>query len=57
MRRWDDTPSTLDCQVCGTVVRELTQEQNAQVAENPYNFIVYCSKAHREADMDPDYYF
>lgn len=56
VRRWGSEVSTLDCQVCGVVVRELTKAEHQQVAANPYNFIVYCSPAHREADRDPNFY-
>lgn len=33
---------TLDCQDCGTVLRKLTAAEARQVADNPYNFIVFC---------------
>lgn len=35
-------PSTLDCQDCGNTVMKLTDAQAAEVAANPYNFVVYC---------------
>lgn len=35
---------TLDCQTCGAVVRELTAAQVQQVADRPYDFIVYCAE-------------
>lgn len=42
-----EATTTLDCQLCGDVVRVLTPAEAQQVAANPYNFIVYC-RAHRE---------
>jgi hypothetical protein len=36
----------LECQICGEVVRKLTDSEAQQVAANPYNFIVTC-RAHR----------
>lgn len=47
-------PPTLDCELCGEVVRTLTQKEYEEVAHNPYNFIVYCSPAHRAAGRDMD---
>jgi uncharacterized protein with PIN domain len=41
---------TLDCQDCGTVLRNLSDEEAQAVATNPYNFICYCRncrKAHQ----------
>lgn len=40
-------PSTLDCQDCGNVVRRLTDAEAQQVADNPYNFVVYCASCRR----------
>lgn len=37
----------LECQACGDVVRLLTPAEARLVAENPYNYIVYC-RAHRQ---------
>ena len=39
---------TLDCQDCGMVLRKLTDAEAQQVAENPYNFTVYCATCRRE---------
>lgn len=33
---------TLDCQQCGTPLLELSPAQERMVADNPYNYIVYC---------------
>ena len=33
---------TLDCQDCGSVVKVLSEKERQEVADNPYNFIVYC---------------
>jgi hypothetical protein len=40
--------STLDCQQCGNIVKELTIAEAQQVAYNPYNFIVYCHTCKRD---------
>lgn len=32
----------LECQDCGNIVRKLTYAEAQQVAENPYNYVVYC---------------
>lgn len=34
--------ATLDCQDCGSVVKVLSESERQEVADNPYNFIVYC---------------
>lgn len=33
---------TLDCQDCGDVVRKLTDAEQQEVADRPYDFVVYC---------------
>jgi hypothetical protein len=33
---------TLDCQDCGAVVKKLTDAEAQKVADNPYNYVVYC---------------
>ena len=33
---------TLDCQACGRVIRVLTAGEAQQVAERPYDFVIYC---------------
>lgn len=33
---------TLDCQDCGIVIRRLSPAEAQRVADNPYNFILYC---------------
>lgn len=37
-----DSP-TLDCQACGTVLRRLTTQEAQQVADNPYNYVWFCT--------------
>ena len=34
----------LECQDCGEVVKRLTRAEEAQVADRPYNFVVYCRR-------------
>lgn len=34
---------TLDCQSCGEILRKLTAAEAQRVAENPYNYIVFCT--------------
>ena len=45
---------TLDCQTCGEVVRTLTAVEAQQVAENPYNYVVFC-REHRDDAISPEY--
>jgi hypothetical protein len=33
---------TLDCQACGNVIRILSASEAQQVAQRPYDFIIYC---------------
>lgn len=33
---------SLECQGCGKVIKILTEYENQQVADNPYNFVGYC---------------
>ena len=43
--------STLDCQDCGKILRELSPGEQQAVARNPEKFIVYClecARARRE---------
>lgn len=47
-------PKTLDCQACGVVVRKLTPSQAMEVAEHPYNFVVFCP-AHRELAVEEEF--
>lgn len=42
---------TLDCQSCGEAVRILSEVEKSQVADNPYNFIVFCSDECREYEQ------
>ncbi len=32
----------LECQDCGTLIRELSADEAARVADRPYDFVVYC---------------
>lgn len=41
-------PEVLECQDCGDVVKVLEPVEAQQVAEKPYNFIVYCARCKRE---------
>ena len=42
--------STLDCQDCGIILRELNASETQQVADNPYNYVVYCSYCKRDEE-------
>ncbi|QNJ57124.1 hypothetical protein L3Y21_gp083 [Gordonia phage Rabbitrun] len=42
-----DRPA-LECQACGTVLQALTDEQAADVALNPYNYIAFCAPCKRK---------
>lgn len=42
-------PATLDCQLCGNVVRTLSMQEVQQVADRPYDFIVYCPACKADA--------
>lgn len=35
-------PSTLDCQACGKVLKELTPAEAQDVADRPYDFVAFC---------------
>lgn len=39
-----DEEPTLDCQSCGYPMKELSPAQAQEVADNPYNFIVFCAQ-------------
>lgn len=43
----------LECQDCGTVVKRLTPGEAQQVAERPYNFVVYCDRCRKEGLYGP----
>lgn len=38
----NDGPAVLECQDCGTVIRELSKAEEQDMARNPYNWITYC---------------
>ena len=38
----------LECQMCGTVLRTLTPSEAREVADRPYNFVVYCAGCRQE---------
>ena len=42
------TGEFLECQQCGRVVRELTPTEAQKVAENPYDYVVYCADCRHE---------
>lgn len=42
-------PATLDCQSCGATVRTLSAREAQQVADRPYDFIVYCPACKADA--------
>jgi uncharacterized protein with PIN domain len=46
MAQWQE--STLDCQDCGDVVRTLSPAEQQEVAERPYDFVVYCRSCRRD---------
>jgi len=46
MAQWQE--STLDCQDCGDVVRTLTAAEAQEVAERPYDFVVYCVRCRND---------
>ena len=42
-----DDPLVLECQDCGRTVRTLTPAEAQQVADKPYNFIIFCASCQR----------
>ncbi len=40
-------PEVLECQQCGDVIRELSDAEAQKVADNPYNYIIYCKLCQR----------
>jgi hypothetical protein len=43
---------TLDCQECGEILKHLTPAEAQQVADNPYNFIVYCKPCQKDMTVE-----
>lgn len=37
-----DYSDWIECQDCGEPVRRLAPEEKADIARNPYNYIIYC---------------
>ncbi|KJK12550.1 hypothetical protein UB45_07685 [Terrabacter sp. 28] len=33
----------LECQMCGTVLRTLTPSEAREVADRPYDFVLFCA--------------
>lgn len=42
---------TLDCQGCGTTLRELTRAEAAKVADRPYDYIAFCRMCARDQEV------
>lgn len=40
---------TLDCQACGDVMRYLTPAEAQEVAQRPYDFVVFCPECAPDA--------
>jgi uncharacterized protein with PIN domain len=38
----------LECQDCGTPVKQLSVEEARLVADKPYNFVVYCKYCQKD---------
>lgn len=43
---------TLDCQICGKVLRVLTTAETQKVAANPYNYVVFCGECKKYATKE-----
>jgi hypothetical protein len=41
----------LECQDCGDKIRDLSPAEAQQVADNPYNFVVYCGPCQRDREV------
>jgi hypothetical protein len=40
--------SVIECQICGTKLRDLNHREAQMVANNPYNYILYCTPCAKE---------
>ncbi len=47
----------LECQQCGDELKELTPLEAQKVANNPYNYVVYCRTCKRDIEklMEVEY--
>jgi hypothetical protein len=41
-------PSVLECQSCGEILRQLSHSEAQMVADNPYNYVVWCAQCKRD---------
>lgn len=40
--------SVLECQDCGEIILRLSDAEAQKVANNPYNFVVWCESCRRQ---------
>ncbi len=46
--------SVLECQACGYPLRNLSPSEEQRVADNPYNFVFFCSECKKSgAHIEP----